>query len=132
MKRDTNDDPDPNEPAPESKQTGGIMGRSFAINGAKLKPFSFAHRVAFYRIKQGDVSQLESDALFLFVLTKDAAELDLVRGEARESAFRLEACAWAEKQPMAKIMETAKEINDDLDKAMSVEPAVKGDGSGNA
>ena len=92
---------------------------------------SFAHRIAFYRIKQGDVSQLESDALFLYILTKKAVELDLVRGEKRESEFRLAACEWAEKQNIAEIMAVARAINEDLDKAASVEPDTK-DAPGNA
>lgn len=132
MKRqiDQNDEPDPTDEAPKV-DTGG-MGRTFAINGTALKPFSFAHRVAFYRINRGDVSQLESDALFLYTLTKSAAELDLVRGEAKESEFRLASCEWAEKQSATEIMRVAREIGDDLAKAASVEPAVKGSVPGKA
>jgi len=118
-----NDEPDPTEI--KAKIDTGSMGRRFAINGQPLHPFSFTHRIAFYRIKQGDVSQLESDALFLFVLTKTAAELDLVRGEKRESEFRLAAGAWAEKQSIPEIMAVAREVNEDMERATSVEPATR-------
>lgn len=124
-----NDEPDPDEQP--KKTDAGTMGRRYAIGDTPLNPFSFAHRIAFYRIKQGDVSQLESDALFLYVLTKKAAELDLVRGEKRESDFRLAACVWAEKHPIGDILRVAAEINADLDKALSVEPATN-DSPGNA
>ena len=125
-----NDEPDPTEPKPAPKADTGSVGRRFAIGGQDLLPYSFAHRLAFYRIKQGDVSQLESDALFLYVLTRPARELDLVRGEKRESEFRLAACAWAEKQVIADILRVAGEVNADLDAATSVEPDTP-DASGN-
>ncbi len=124
-----NDEPDPTD-TPKKADTGG-MGRLYAIGGINLKPYSFAHRVAFYRIRKGDISQVESDAIFLFVLTKEAKTLDLVRGEERESAFRLEACEWAEKQRLGDILSVAAEIYADLDRALAVEPDTK-DAPGNA
>ena len=119
------------------KNDGGQAGRSFTFQGKPLEPFSFTRRLAYNRMTLDRITQLEADTILVYLCTKSAKEADAARGEDGEANFRLKASEWVEGLPdqqnvTTAILDAAKAIRDDLDKAQSLEPDPKGQAPGNA
>lgn len=131
----TNTDLDPGEIPTTTTTDTGELGRSFTFRGITLKPYSFHHVMAYWRITATDgvALKFENAVILLFVLTLDAKDVNAIRSAEEQNALRFAAIEWAGKLGMgrgtfnADAIAKAREIEEDLDKANAVGP--KGDGT---
>jgi hypothetical protein len=64
--------------------------------GKKLLPFSFARQTALQRLGVSSSSPVEAAAALVFICLSTPERIDLARGPAGTSAFRLEMQEWAD------------------------------------
>lgn len=81
-----------------TEQKPSQHGRVFNFLGKPLRPYSFTHRLAYYRIcPSGNSSMMENAMMLLYLLsTCDKAACENLQNEKEIRAFRLQAAEWAE------------------------------------